>query len=185
MVIPTQQSKEPSLDPWVLRELGIAGFGDARLTARALRLASDLAATRISPWRACTRAIGRRCARAIGFLITRRSRPKPHQAAIWERCADAEMVLLPKIRPINFTSHPATTGMGSIGPGSEQGFLLHSALALATDGVPLGLVGQIACARDPKTPKSQRRKQLPIEEKESYRWLQIQQQIAERVPNGT
>ena len=35
---------KPSIDPWVFRELGLASFGDARLTARALRLASDLAA---------------------------------------------------------------------------------------------------------------------------------------------
>ncbi len=33
---------------------------------------------------------------------------------------------------------------GPIGSGTEQGFLLHSALALTTAGVPLGLVGQIA-----------------------------------------
>ncbi len=37
-------SFNPSIDPWVFRELGLASFGDARFTARALRLASDLAA---------------------------------------------------------------------------------------------------------------------------------------------
>ena len=64
--------------------------------------------------------------------------------------------------------------------------MLHSALALTTGGVPLGLVAQIAWARDPETRgKSARRKQLPIEEKESYRWIQIQQQIATHVPDGT
>ncbi|PSR20250.1 MAG: hypothetical protein C7B45_15825 [Sulfobacillus acidophilus] len=86
----------------------------------------------------------------------------------------------------NFTRHPATTGLGPIGSGTEQGFLFHSALALTTSGVPLGLVGQIAWARNPDTRgQSARRKQLPIEEKESVRWLQIQQQIAARVPDGT
>ena len=73
-----------------------------------------------------------------------------------------------------------------MGSGTEQGFLLHSALALTVEGVPLGLVGQIAWARDSKTRgKSAHRKQLSIEEKESYRWLQIQQQIRTRVPDGT
>ncbi len=43
MVLATHQSRQ-SIDPWVFRELGLALFGDARLTARALRLASDLAA---------------------------------------------------------------------------------------------------------------------------------------------
>ena len=50
--------------------------------------------------------------------------------------------------------------MGPMGSGTEQGFLLHSALVLTTDGVPLGLVAQIAWARDPETRgKSARRKQ--------------------------
>ena len=43
MVVVTQQSKQ-SIKFWVFRELGLALLGDARLTARALRLASDLAA---------------------------------------------------------------------------------------------------------------------------------------------
>ena len=38
--------------------------------------------------------------------------------------------------------------MGPMGSGTEQGFLLHSALALTAEGVPLGWVGQIAWARD-------------------------------------
>ncbi len=111
---------------------------------------------------------------------------EPHQAATWER-AEAEGIVLvaQDTTYFNFTSHAAATGMGSIGPGTEQGFLLHSALAITTEGVPLGLVGQIAWARDPETRgKSTQRKQLPIEEKESYRWLQIQEQIAAHVPAG-
>ena len=73
-----------------------------------------------------------------------------------------------------------------MGPGTEQGFLLHSALALTTEGVPLGLVGQIAWARDPESRgKSAHRRQLPIEEKEIYRWLRIQEQIAAHVSPGT
>ena len=81
---------------------------------------------------------------------------------------------------------PLQAGLGPIGSGTAQGFLLHSALAMSTDGVPLGLVGQIAWARDPETRgTSAMRKQRPIEEKESDRWLQIQQQIATRVPDGT
>ncbi len=48
---------------------------------------------------------------------------------------------------------------------------MRNALALTTEGVPLGLVGQIAWARDPETRgKSVAHKPWPIEEKESYRW---------------
>ena len=94
---------------------------------------------------------------------------EPHQAAPWERVASESVVLVAQYTTyFNFTSHAATTGMGSIGPGPEQGYLLHSALALTTDGVPLGLVGQIAWTRDPETRgKSAARKQWSIEEKKA------------------
>ncbi len=79
----------------------------------------------------------------------------------------------------NYTSHPATEGLGPMGSGLDQGLLLHSALAMTTDGVPLGIAAEILWARDPATQgKSADRKQRPIEDKESYRWLQIQEQVA-------
>ena len=86
---------------------------------------------------------------------------EPHQASTWERCASEPIVLIAQDTTyFNFTSYAATTGMGPMGSGTEQGFLLHSALALTTDGVPLGLIAQIAWARDPETRgKSARRKQ--------------------------
>ncbi len=49
--------------------------------------------------------------------------------------------------------------MGPMGSAPEQGLLLQRALTLTTDGVPLGLVGRIAWACDPKTlGKSARRR---------------------------
>ena len=182
---------KPSIDPWVFRELGLASFGDARLTARALRLASDLAAH--PDLSLASLYEGDWAGLKAGYRFFDNSKVAPaqllasHQAATWERCASESLVLIAQdTTSFNFTGHAATTGMGPIGSGTEQGFLLHSALALTAEGVPLGLVGQIAWARDSKTRgKSAHRKQLSIEEKESYRWLQIQQQIRTRVPDGT
>lgn len=182
---------EQSMDPWVLRELGLARFGDARLTARALRLASDFAAHPDLSMASVYEGDWAGLRAGYRFFDNPKVTPgailASHQAATWERCADENLVLIAQDTTyFNFTSHPATTGLGSIGPGSEQGFLLHSALAVTTSGVPLGLVGQIAWARDPKTRgKSKQRHALPIEEKESYRWLQIQDQVAHSVPSGT
>lgn len=190
MVVAMKQSRQ-SIDPWVFRELGLALLGDARLTARVLRLASDLAA---HPDRSLSSVYASDWAglkAGYRFFDNPKVTPAkllaPHQAATWERCASESLVLVAQDTTyLNFTRHAATTGLGPIGSGPAQGFLLHSALALTTDGVPLGLVAQIAWARDPATRgQSARRKQWPIEEKESYRWLQIQQQIAARVPDGT
>ena len=190
MAIATYHS-EQSIDPWVFRELGLALLGDARLTARALRLASDLAAhPDLSPASVYEGDWAGLKARTRFFdnpKVTPAQWLAPHQTATWDRCAAEPIVLIAQdTTSLNFTSHTATTGLGPIGSGTEQGFLLHSALALTPDGVPLGLVAPMAWARDPETRgRSARRKLWSIEEKESYRWLQIQQQIAARVPDGT
>lgn len=190
MVVPTQQSEQP-MDPWVLRELGLAQFGDARLTARALRLASDCAAH--PDLALASMYAGDWAALKAGYRwldnpnVTPAQILAPHRAATWERGAAESTVLIAQdTTSFNFTQHPATTGMGPIGSRTEQGLFVHSALAVTTDGVPLGLVEQILWARDPDTRgKSAQRKALPIEEKESYRWLKIQDQVAASVPDGT
>ena len=181
---------EQLIDSWVFRELGLAAFGDARLTARALRVASDCAAHPDLSLASLYAGDWASLKAGYRFFANPKGTPAkllaPHQAATWERCAAESIVLIAQDTTyFNFTSHSATTGLGSIGSGSEQGFLLHSGLALTTDGVPLGLVAQIVWARDPATKgKSAQRKQLPIEDKESYRWLQVQQQVAASVPAG-
>jgi hypothetical protein len=60
---------------------------------------------------------------------------------------------------------------------SRRGAFFHPIIAFESGGVPLGLVGQISWTREEisdATPaeKNAKRKQKPIEEKESYRWLQ-------------
>lgn len=178
------------MDPWVFRELGLALLGDARLTARALRLASDLAAHPDLSLSSVYQSDWAGLKAGYRFFDNPKVTPKkllaPHQVATWERAADERVVLVAQDTTyFNFSRHMKTTGMGPIGAGTEQGFLLHSALALTTDGVPLGLVGQIAGARDPESRGNRaHRKPLPIEEKESYRWLRIQAQIAAHVPDG-
>ena len=190
MVVLNRQSQQP-ISPWVFRELGLAALGDARLTARALRLASDCAAHPDLALASIYEGDWAGLKAGYRFLDNPKVTPAkllaPHQAATWERCASEKFVLIAQDTTyLNFTRHTATTGLGPIGSGSELGLLLHSALALTTDGVPLGLVAQIAWARDPETPgKSAKRKQLPIEDKESYRWLQIQEQVVAGVPAGT
>ncbi len=95
MVIPNVRP-QPSIDPWVFRELGKASFGDARLTARALRIASDcarnpdlsLASLYQGDWgslKACYRFFDNTAATPAQILA-------PHQAATWARCAQEEWV---------------------------------------------------------------------------------------------
>src|SRR5262249_42449485 len=59
-----------------------------------------------------------------------------------------------------------------LGAPSHQGLLVHTTVAFTPERLPLGIVAQGVWARDPWT-GGQRitRKQRPITEKESYKWL--------------
>jgi hypothetical protein len=69
--------------------------------------------------------------------------------------------------------HQATSGLGPIDGNGSNGMHVHSVLAVSSDGIPLGLVHQQVWSRDPdKKRAKEEHKKLPIEEKESYCWLQ-------------
>src|SRR5262249_57157324 len=63
-------------------------------------------------------------------------------------------------------------GVGARGPRAGHGTLVPSPLALTRERGPLGLLAQQVWARDPDDRgKRARRKQLPISQEESHKWL--------------
>ena len=70
-------------------------------------------------------------------------------------------------------------GAGPLETHARRGFYLHPLLALTASGVPLGVAASHCWARDEvdrqSTPeeKKKRRNATPIEDKESYRWVQM------------
>lgn len=75
---------------------------------------------------------------------------------------------------LNYTTHPATEGLGPINTQKDQsvGLLIHDTMAFNTEGTPLGLLDVQCWARNRLDKgKKYRRGQLPIEEKESMKWL--------------
>jgi hypothetical protein len=73
---------------------------------------------------------------------------------------------------LNYQRHARRTrGLGTVGNGTDAGFFLHPTLAIDADsGHCLGLVGAQVYARHEGATVDRRKR--PIEEKESYRWLQ-------------
>lgn len=69
--------------------------------------------------------------------------------------------------------HSSAEGLGYLDHGRGKGVLAHSSLAVSSQGVPLGLVDQHIWVRPPEQMgiKATRR-QRPIEDKESGRWIQ-------------
>ena len=84
-------------------------------------------------------------------------------------------------------------GAGPMDCESRRGAFFHPIMAFDATGVPLGFVGQKTWTREEisrasKAEKSERRRKTPIEDKESYRWiegLRWAEQAADACPETT
>jgi len=96
-----------------------------------------------------------------------------HRAAVVARGHQAGVVLaIQDTTDFNFSSHRHTQGLGFINQSEQQGIKVHSCLAVSGAGEPLGLLSQFCWVRAQRSGKRGQRRKLPIEQKESYRWLQ-------------
>lgn len=88
----------------------------------------------------------------------------------------------------NYTHHVHTEELGAVGnkKQKQQGFAMHSTLAVTPAGMPLGLLTQAFFTRPVGEPSHQPNElhKLPIEEKESYRWIEAFEQTIVLSPSG-
>ena len=81
---------------------------------------------------------------------------------------------------LNFTSKPQTAGLGPIGrnqtSAESKGLILHTTMAITPEGVPLGIMKATCFTRKPQIEGSQKR---PVEERESYLWIEHARQAEE------
>ena len=106
----------------------------------------------------------------------------PHTEATIERIKEHKVVLAPQDTTTLNYAHPATEGLGPIGTKNDRamGLLLHDTMAFSEEGTPLGILDAQCWARDPDDKgKSERRKETPIEQKESMKWLRSFRRVAE------
>jgi hypothetical protein len=168
---------EPPGD-WAQEEFGGCPLPDARLKARLLTLARDFYArptaniTQACSSRAKTKA-------AYRFLdhehTTMDTLLQAHYLASEARVRRESIVLaVQDTTSLNYTAHVATEALGPIGTTAKgaQGLHLHSTLAFSAHGTPLGFVDVQCWARDPdEIGKKAKRHRVPIEQKESNKWL--------------
>ena len=173
----SEQEERTNTDKWAQEELGGADFGDKRLTKRFIQITSDISA---QPEASVPQACGSEAATKATYRFLDNENVTPeairasHREKTVERVKEYKTVLaVQDTTSLNYTAHKATSGLGPIDGNGSNGLHMHSVLAVSSDGIPLGLVHQQVWARDPKEKgKKEKRKKLPIEEKESYRWLQ-------------
>ena len=175
----------PPPQDWAEEEFGAVRLGDARLRRRLLTMARDFYA---HPQANVPQACGSRAKTKAAYrwfdheAVTMQHILASHYAATAQRVRQQSVVLaVQDTTSLNYSTHPATEGLGPMGtrPEGVVGLLLHPTLALTPEGVPLGLLDVQVWARDPaEFGKRHRRYELPIEQKESHKWLHSFEAVA-------
>jgi hypothetical protein len=171
---------------WAEEEFGAARLGDERLRERLLILGRDFyARPQANLPQACqTRAKTKAAYRFLDHPDTSMDALlEPHYEATRKRVAAEPLVFaVQDTTSLSYSTHRETDDLGPIGS-SQQGSVglwLHSTLAFNAEGTPLGLLDVQCWARDARQfGKRHRRKDLPIEEKESVKWLKSFRQVAQ------
>ena len=99
------------------------------------------------------------------------------------------VLILQDTSDLNYSNLKATEGLGKIaGNEATMGMVVHSALAVGETGEVFGLMAQKLWVRPPEvSDKSEpyRRDGIPIEEKESYKWLEAMDSTGVGFPEVT
>lgn len=114
----------------------------------------------------------------------------PHQKRTQERMAHyTRCLVLQDTTYLDYSHHPSKKGMGPTGTTQQslRGMVMHSGVATTLAGLPLGTVSQQIWSRDetPRQLEPEERRKLPIEAKESYKWLVALDQSLEHKPAHT
>lgn len=182
--------------PWAIEEMKTADLNDKRLNERLTILLSQLGGR---PTASIPEACGGHAETTAAYRFFDNERVgfddvlQPHIDSTRRRIAAKPVaILVQDTTEINVT-RPAqqVVGAGPLDGNERRGFLLHPLHAFTPDGTPLGTVHAEVLNRDdkpaPAAPKSRAERQRePIEEKESYRWVQTLRQAkeeAQRAPN--
>jgi hypothetical protein len=160
---------------WARRVFGHIELSDQRLVTRSVQVAAHFAARpKDSIPHACGKPADTKG--TYRFLenkrVTSEALIKSITQATATACTGAAVIYaVQDTTTFNFSTLMGTVGLGPIGDGPARGIHLHSTLALNAGGVPLGLLDlNFWTRKETRVPIPCR--QRPIEEKESYRWLQ-------------
>ncbi len=163
-------------EAWAEHHFATVDLGDARRTKRAVKVAAQMTKhpagsvpQQNDSWGG-TKATYRLCDCED---VTFEKISEGH----WQRTREeaeshpAPVLFLNDTTQVDFTKHRRAKGLGPIGDGNGQGFLLHSALGIGTGEVPdvLGVMHQSLYCRKPKR-KGETRAQRKARKRESQKW---------------
>jgi hypothetical protein len=104
-----------------------------------------------------------------------------HQQATVERMSAQSLLLaVQDTTELDYSHHPQTSGLGTLHRKEQKGLLVHTTLAVTAERVPLGIIQQQVWSRpEAEFGKKHKRKERPISDKESYKWLKSLQATRE------
>lgn len=163
------------LSEWVIEEIAGAEFGDQRLTKRYGLLLESLSSAPDSSIPQAFKSWGETLA-AYRFFGQDKVNPEQiiaaHREATLNRIQQESLILIVQdTTEINYSHRKPMPGMGPLNYESLQGCYLHPSIALTPNRVCLGVVEGKLWSRE-SLGKKALREHRPIEEKESYRWLE-------------
>jgi hypothetical protein len=168
---------------WIEAELGATNLDDKRLTARLLQITGLFYA---QPTANIPQACGSVSAAKATYrfldndAVQWQSILQSHYDASEERVRSRNLVLVAQdTTTLNYSSHPHTQGLGPIGTDREtvRGLMVHDTMAFSVPGTPLGLLNVQCWARDRIGSRHERHRK-PIEQKESFKWLESYQAVS-------
>jgi hypothetical protein len=166
------------MSSWADEEFAGLDLGDERLNRRARRVIYQM-------WQSPQSSIAGACGSWNDTMaayrlfnneaVTPEQILSAHRERVLARCRLAKVVLhIQDTTELDYSHRKSLAGTGPLSEESRQGFFAHSEYVVQEEGgLPLGLWHTNIHARDPEEHgEAELRKQLPIEEKESFRWLE-------------
>lgn len=103
------------------------------------------------------------------------------------RIQGQKIVLIPTdTTDLNYSSRKTLKGKGVLKNWQASGLILHSSFAVGVDGTPLGLLYQKFWGRKAEDyGKRIERKKLPIEQRESFKWIESLRGVQQYLPKET
>jgi hypothetical protein len=163
---------------WIEEEFASLDLGDERLNRRARQVLEKMWQ---SPQGSTAAASGswKETMAAYRLFDNEAVTPEqilaPHREQVAARCRLAKVVLhIQDTSELDYSKKTSLTGTGPLSEENRQGFFAHNEYVVQEEGaMPLGLWHTDIHARNPEEHgESKLRKQLPIEDKESFRWLE-------------
>lgn len=163
---------------WAEQEMQTLDLGDPRRKKRVVRIIDKLAA---KPGASIPQACGNRAETKAAYralssdeILSDEIR-LAHARATVERTKGLKRVLcLQDTTSVDFSTRPEIVGLGPLEYKYLRGLLVHSGLLATPEGLPLGILAQQVWTREEEeVGKRHTRRSRQIEEKESFRWLEM------------